>query len=236
MVNESKTFTFSKDEINTLLADTGLKKWCGPVGSNAGTALNTKEKLNAVLAGLYRDGVISWGEGRIIPEGILGAYLDTIKNSKNCIVTAGKESLGRRMVSYSNGDQCVVISPSDAEKGSFMMRGYSAVEWADLLMDEMTSWSDYSLENDFDIGDEAALYSLDKSIDEVIKAQDVTLVIDRLDAGTFSVVKRLVIREHGVSREAVVLNKASGVTGIGSDLKSIRDEVLSWVSEPGGAE
>lgn len=125
----TETIILNDEEFILLLAAAGVRDWYGiDIGKKA-EFINDEGSVNRVLAGLYRKGMIDWGQEKARISDTARPVMKILKEAPVCIMCESMAAPGLISGSYCSDGRVVMIERSIAGDGELRLTAMSAKEW-----------------------------------------------------------------------------------------------------------
>ena len=123
----------NNEELVLLLSAAGITKWYGIDLSGNTDFVRDEKKVNTCLAGLYRKGLIEWGENKAKLAGKARQILDVLRNSIVCIQSSCIDTQWVRSGSYCNEGMVVVTERGVMDDNEIKLTLMDAGEWISMF-------------------------------------------------------------------------------------------------------
>lgn len=104
----AETLILNSEEFMLMLSAAGISGWYGIELSGDPGFVNDEAKLNGCIAGLYRKGLVEWGERKARVSDKARPVFDVLRKAPVCIISSNTESQSLELCSYCYDGRAVV--------------------------------------------------------------------------------------------------------------------------------
>ena len=128
-------YSFRTEELELLLAAAGTKSWYGPENSLAGKTVS-REEMNRLLAGMYRKGIVSFENGRLVMAEEQKEIAEVIRDATACASSVCGVKSGVPYIAYFCGGKVVILRADVAGSGRVVVKIMDEADWPGFMLEE----------------------------------------------------------------------------------------------------
>lgn len=123
----------NNEEFMLLLSASGISGWYGIELSGNTDFVNDEKKFNSCLAGLYRKGLVEWGEKKARVSDKAREVFDILRSARVCIISAHTDTPDSDIASYCNEGEVVISERSLMNTDEIKLTRMTAEEWISMF-------------------------------------------------------------------------------------------------------
>lgn len=123
----------NNDEFMLMLSASGISGWYGIELSGNTDFVNDEKKFNNCLAGLYRKGLVEWGEKKARVSEKAREVFDVLRSAKVCIISTQADTPDSDIASYCNEGKVVISERSLMNTDEIKLTLMTSEEWISMF-------------------------------------------------------------------------------------------------------
>ena len=128
-------YSFRTEELELLLAAAGTKSWYGPEKGLTRKAVS-REEVNRLLAGMYRKGIVSFDDGRLVMADEQKKIAEVIRDAAACASSVCGVKSGVPYIAYFCTGKVVILRADVAGSGRVVIKMIDEADWPGFLLEE----------------------------------------------------------------------------------------------------
>lgn len=128
-------YSFRTEELELLLSAAGAKNWYGPSGHSDRQEVSRAD-INRLLAGMYRKGMVSFDDGRLVMSEEQKEIAEVIRDAAACASSVCGVKSGVPYIAYFCGGKAVIIRTDIAGSGKVIVKLIDEADWPEFLLNE----------------------------------------------------------------------------------------------------